>query len=114
MSVAKKCLAFSGLFEAELLLELMLRFWQHPLAGDEEYRNELLEGTAGVLRSCINGQKVMEDIPPDEMNFVAAAWYAEWNTVSSGAEDLHGLRRLWLDKVRQSIPSCFCRPDSLP
>jgi hypothetical protein len=114
MSVAKRCLAFSGLFEAELLIELMLRYWGHPLAADTEFRNELLEGAAGVLRSCVSGQQVMEDIPPNEMNFIAAVWYVEWNAVAGGAEDPQGSRRAWLDQVRKAIPSCFCPPDSLP
>jgi hypothetical protein len=114
MSVAKKCLGFSGLYEAELLLELMLRFWHHPLAADADFRNELLEGTCEVLRSCVAGQKLMQDIPPDQMNFVASAWYVEWSSVSGGAEDPDGRRQAWLDNVRQAIPSCFCSPDSLP
>ena len=114
MSVAKKCLAFSGLFEAELLIQLMLRYWAHPVAADPDFRNELLEGAADVLRSCVAGQQVMEDIPAEQMNFAAAVWYVEWNAVSNGAEDPAGQRRGWLEKVRQSVPSCFCPPDSLP
>ena len=113
MSVAKKCLAFSGLFEAELLIELMLRYWVHPLAADEEFRNELLERAAEVLRACIAGQHMMEDIPPKHMNFVAAVWYAEWSAVSNGAEDPHGKRKAWLKKLRRTVPSCFCPPDRL-
>lgn len=114
MSVAKRCLAFSGLFEAELLIELMLRYWQHPLAADEEFRNELLERAAGVLRSCVAGQQVMEDLPPRQMNFVAAVWYTEWSALASGAEDAQGQRQAWLESVRKSVPSCFCPPDRLP
>jgi hypothetical protein len=114
MSVAKKCLTFSGLFEAELLLELMLRYWAHPLAADEEFRNELLEGTAALLRSCSRGQQIMKDIPAMEMNFVAAVWYVEWNTINGGVEDPQGQRGAWLDKVRHALPSCFCPPESLP
>jgi hypothetical protein len=114
MSIAEKCLAFSGLFEAELLIELMLRYWSHPLGGDKEFRNALLEGAADVLRSCIAGQQFMEDIPADQMNFVAATWYVEWNSLSNGAEDLQGTRQIWLDQVRRAIRSCFCPPDSLP
>jgi len=113
MSVAKKCLAFSGLFEAELLIELMLRYWQHPLAADNEFRNALLEGTAEVLRAAVAGQQVMADIPPKHMNFVAAVWYAEWNSLNLGAEDPRSRRRKWLNRVRKAIPSCFCTPDRL-
>lgn len=114
MTVAEQCLALSGLFEAELLVELMLRYWEHPLAADEEFRNELLEGAAGVLRSCIAGQQMVKDLPPEQMNLVAALWYVEWNALSTGAADTQGLRKRWLDTVRQAIPSCFCPPDSLP
>ena len=114
MSVAKKCLEFSGLFEAELLLQLMLRYWAHPLSADEEFRNELLEGAANVLRSCVDGQQVMEDIFADQMNFVAAVWFVEWSTISNGVEDSEAQRREWLEKVRQAVPSCFCPPDNLP
>jgi hypothetical protein len=103
MSVAKKCLAFSGLFEAELLIELMLRYWAHPFAADKDFRNGLLEGVAEVLRSCIAGQRAMEDIPPRHMNFVAALWYVEWSAISIGAEDPQGRRQAWLDQIRQAM-----------
>jgi hypothetical protein len=113
MSVAKKCLAFSGLFEAELLIELMLRYWAHPLAANEDFRTGLLEGAAEALRASVVGQQLMEDIPPKQMNFVAAVWYAEWSTLSNGAQDPKGKRKLWLNKIRRAIPSCFCPPDRL-
>jgi hypothetical protein len=112
-SVAKKCLAFSGLFEAELLLELMLRFWEHPLAADRDFRNELLEGTAEALRSSIAGQQLIAEIPPAHMNFVAAVWYVEWSAASDETGDAQTKRRVWLDKVRRAVPSCFCAPDDL-
>ena len=112
-SVAKVCLAFSGIFEAELLVELMLRHWSHPLAADKIFRRQILENAALVLRSSIAGQKLMEDIPSDQMNFVAAAWYAEWNTLSAGEEDPDGLRAAWLEAVRKALPSCFCSHDRL-
>ncbi len=114
MSVAKKCLAFSGLFEAELLVELMLRYWEHPLAADAEFRNSLLESACEVLRSSIAGQRFMEDIPPKHMNFVAAVWYVEWAALNSGEAEKKGQRRKWLDRVHKAVPSCFCSPDSLP
>jgi hypothetical protein len=114
MSVAEQCLAFSGLFEAEVLIELMLRHWQHPLALDADFRNDLLESAANVLRSCVTGQTVMLGIPPEQMNFIAAVWYAEWNALQSGAEDPEALRKAWLHTVRKAIPSCFCPPDHLP
>jgi hypothetical protein len=45
-SIAKACLRMTGLFEAELLTELILRHWGHPLASDGEYRSQLLEAAA--------------------------------------------------------------------
>jgi hypothetical protein len=111
--VAKKCLDLSGLFEAEVLIELMLRYWQHPLAADRDFRNGLLEGAADVLRACVAGQRVMADLPPKKMNFIAAVWYVEWNALASGADDPQGQRQAWLEAVRKSIPSCFCPPDRL-
>jgi hypothetical protein len=107
-------LDLSGLFEAEVLIELMLRYWQHPLAADRDFRNGLLEGASDVLRACVAGQKVMEDLPPKQMNFIAAVWYVEWNALAGGAEDPQGQRQAWLEAVRKSIPSCFCPPDRLP
>jgi hypothetical protein len=112
-SLAQKCLAFSGLFEAELLIELMLRHWQHPLAGDRAFREQLVEGAAEALRVSIAGQVLIEDIPPEKMNFVAAVWYVEWSALQSGAEDADDKRQSWLESIRRAIPSCFCSPDEL-
>jgi hypothetical protein len=113
MSVAKKCLAFTGLFEAELLVELMLRYWGHPLAAKADFRNNLLEGACEALRSSIAGEQLMEDIPPKQMNFVAAVWYVEWSGLQDGVVERKKQRHKWLDKVRKAIPSCFCPLDRL-
>jgi hypothetical protein len=113
MSTAQECLAFSGLFEAELLNELMLRHWAHPLANDVEFRNYLLEGAAEALRESVAGEQLADDIPPNQMNFVAALWLVEWNALANGAEDPDGLRSKWLDMVKKTVPSCFCNPDRL-
>jgi len=51
----------------------------------------------------------MEDIPPKQMNFVAAVWYAEWAAVSNGQAPKKRQRRKWLESVRRAVPSCFCR-----
>jgi hypothetical protein len=91
----------------------MLRYWEHPLSADEEFRNELLEDAAIVLRSCVNGQQVLNDIPAEHTNFVAALWYVEWTSLSDGAPDPEKKRSAWLEKVRQSVPSCFCPPENL-
>ena len=112
-SVAKRCLDFCSLFEAELLLELMLRFWKHPFASNPVFRNELLEIATEVLASSSRGTVHFEDIPPHQVNFVNAVWYAECNTLSSGERDRGGKRQAWLDAIRKAIPSCFCAPDHL-
>jgi hypothetical protein len=116
MSPARKSLRFTGTFEAELLVELMLRYWKHPLAADNEYRNNLLEQAAEALRVSIRGVRLVEDIKPKYMNFVAAVWYAEAATIDSEPKISpreRKSRKRWLTTVRQSIPSCFCDPDLL-
>lgn len=117
MSIASGCLAFSGLYEAELLTELMLRYWQHPLAGNEEYRHDILEAAANALRASVDGTRLIEELDPANMNFVAALWFAEWVAVESLTEgesaDREGRQR-WLDAVRRAVPSCFCDQRLLP
>jgi len=112
--VARKSLELTGLFEAELLVELMLRFWQHPLADDREFRNDLLEKTAEILRQAVAGVRVMEVVRAENTNFVAAMWYGEWTaTQELIGESVEGRKR-WLDTVQRAMPSCFCNPDDLP
>lgn len=116
ISVAKQSLRFTGIFEAELLVSLMLRNWNHPLAGDRAFENGLLESAAEVLRASVAGQKVIEDLSPDSMNFVAALWLAEATTLSADPEIPAKERRArekWLETVRRAVPSCFCEPDLL-
>lgn len=115
MSIADESLRCSGLFEAEALVELMLRYWKHPHADDHDFRNNLLEGAAEALRLAISGQRLIEDIEPEDTNLVAAIWYVEWSSVTDMPEDDPEAiaRRKWLDAVRQSLPSCFCDPEDL-
>ena len=113
MSVAKRCLAFAGLFEAELLIQLMLRYWEHPLPANANFRNHLLESGCEVLRASIAGERFMEDIPPKQMNFVAAVWYVEWSALNEGGAEHRKRRQAWLHRLRRALPSCFCPPDSL-
>src|SRR6266571_1564617 len=87
MSIAKCCLRFTGLFEAEVLVELMVRYWNHPLAADRDFRNGLLEGAAEALRLCVSGQSIIEEVPPKQTSFIAAVWYVELCALSVGAED---------------------------
>ena len=114
--IAKESLRITGLFESELLTELILRQWNHPLANDSDYRMGLLEGAADVLHACINGEQLIEGVPPEEMNLVAALWVAEWTTLTSDPfidEPERDLRRIWLDTIRRSVPSCFCNQELL-
>lgn len=118
-SIASLSLRLSGLYEAELLVELMLRYWKHPLAEDADFRNSLLERAAEVLRTAVQGQPLLEGLPAEKTNLVAAIWYAEWASLgaegSGGDADsaLSNHRRGWLETVRHALPSCFCSPDLL-
>jgi hypothetical protein len=117
MSTADQSLRLTGTFEAELLVELMLRFWQHPWAEDREFRNSLLESAAEALRASVAGQILVADVSPPNMNLVAAVWYVEWAAVADATErgtDELQRRQDWLDRLRRAIPSCFCDPDLLP
>lgn len=117
---AERSLAICPLFESELLLWLMLRSWNHPLAEDAHHRNQLLERATEVLGAAARGpsdQVFVEGLPARDMNFVAAIWYVE----SLAIEDLrrpndeHGrARRQWLEDVHRALPSCFCPSDDLP
>ena len=114
-SVAQKCLQMTSLFEAELLVYLMLRNWGHPLADDKELANGLLEDASNALRAAIHGEQLMESVPPNSMNFVAAVWYAETRAVESedSMSDTLQARKNWLSAVRRALPSCFCDPSDL-
>ncbi len=116
MSTAKKSFEFCQLFEAELLLELMLRFWAHPKADDADYRAALLNTTADVLQAAAQGQAFIEGVPPQAMNFVAAVYYAEWTSQEDDKREngaIDDKRVEWLEKLRHSLPSCFCDPNLL-
>ena len=113
MCIARKSLELTGLFEAEVLVELMLRFWQHPLADDKEFRNDLLERTAEALRQAVSGGQVMADVEAENTNFIGALWYAEWSAIEEQQDETTEKRRAWLETVRRAMPSCFCSPDDL-
>ena len=110
-SIAQRCLNLAGLFEAEVLVELMLRFWHHPLADEIEYRNDLLEKANQVLERAADGIAVIEPLKAADTNLIAAIWYAEstgiYNDKSEQSVETIKARKKWLDQVRISIPSCF-------
>jgi len=116
MSVADESLRLSGLFEAELLVELMLRYWEHPFAADEEFRRNILEQAVECLKAAVSGEKLFDELPSHDVNLVAAVWYAEWNSLTSdpsGGTEQKQARQDWADNVRSALPSCFCNPDLL-
>lgn len=113
---AENSLRLCDLFEAELLVELMLRHWGHPLANNEEFRNLLLEGATEILQASILSQQFIDTLPPESMNLVAAIWCAESMALEDNSvyDDAEREQRInWLDRVRRSLPSCFCDPDLL-
>jgi hypothetical protein len=115
-SIAEKCLQITSLFEAELLVRLMLRNWQHPFADDPEFANDLLEAASESLRLAAGGTALIEGLPARSLNFVAAIWYAENCAIQDGQRDpeKNEARNEWLFAVRRSLPSCFCDPSDLP
>lgn len=108
----------TGLFEAELLIELMLRYWNHPLCNDRWFCDQLLENASEALRQSIAGTQLIDGLKPKHMNLVAAAYYVEWSTVSAMQQQPSTTpeikrREEWLAAIRRAIPSCFCDPENL-
>jgi hypothetical protein len=116
MSIAQESLRLTGLFEAELLVELMLRYWNHPLRDVRTFRNDILENAAELLRVAVGGTRVLEGVAPENLNLIAAIWCAE-NTAVSDLRDAEPeelqKRQAWLDVVQRAVPSCFCNPEML-
>lgn len=117
MSLVEDAYRFCGMFEAEILLELMFRHWNHPRAEDEGYRSDVLEAASEVLEASIAGQRLFEDIPCRDVNFVAAVHYVESmkpHEIREGENPEAAIaRRQWVDRVRKALPSCFCPSDDL-
>jgi hypothetical protein len=111
-STAQRSFALCHTFEAELLLELMLRHWNHPLADDREYRNHLLETATAVLNEAVRGTTFVDGVPPADTNFVAAVYYAETLAFQECVDppQEHKRREAWLTSIRRCLPSCFCDP----
>ena len=116
MSIAKKSYRIAKTFESEVLLELMLRYWNHPCAEDLDFRLSLLSSATDVLRSSIEGIPFHPNLKPQNMNLIAAIWYVESTSFQSerprsAAEAL--ARENWLRIIEKTLPSCFCDPDEL-
>ena len=105
------------MFEGELLAELMLRYWKHPLADNIEFRNYLIENAAKALRISIDGNELIEGLPSSSMSFIAALWYAEWVCLQITSNEISESelqqRQAWLNALRHAVPSCFCNPEDL-
>jgi hypothetical protein len=117
MSIADDSLRFCEMFEGELLTELMLRYWGHPLAADVEYRDGLVENAAKAIRMSLDGEKLVEGLRPAQMNFVAAVWYAEWAGLQGSSPEIPAAefrqREAWLAALRRAVPCCFCNQEDL-
>lgn len=110
-TIAEKSLQFTGLFEAELLTQLMLRFWNHPHCADRDFANGLLESAAEILRSSIAGHRLIEELPPEQMSLVSAIWLAESISIAEDPDleqTEQSARNRWLESLRRALPSCFC------
>jgi hypothetical protein len=119
VSIVSDSLKFCSMFEGELLTELMLRYWRHPLAENAEFRNDLIENADKALRLSIEGNNLIEGLPPEYMSFIAALWYAEWSSLQNTSaeeipESVLQKREAWLLALRRAVPSCFCNPKDLP
>jgi hypothetical protein len=119
-SNAERSKVICSLFESEVLVWLLLRNWNHPLAEDIEFRNDLLETATEVLNSAATSSKeaiFIEGLPATDMNLIAAIWYAENVSLEdsrTASPEKHKARLDWLESVRRSLPSCFCPQDNLP
>ena len=113
-SIAERSWAAAGLFEAEVLTELLLWRWGHPLKNDADFRTTLLEDAVVALRRAAGGEQLFDSVPPGETSLIAALYYAEWNAISIPGTDSDGARLRWLDQFRRALPSCFCSQEDLP
>ena len=115
-TIAEKCLEFTGLYEAELLVELMLRYWRHPRCDDMDFRANLLDAASELLLSAVGGKVQLRGIPSSQTSLVLGIWLAESiDLANDNAIDSieRPLRDEWLHSVRRAIPSCFCDPSAL-
>ena len=114
-NTASHCFAFCSLFESEVLLQLLLEKWNHPLAENEGFREAVLESTALLLETASDehcSEVFIEGLPANQMNFVASVWYVEFCSVQDPVE-FQPARQQWLKDVRHSLPSCFCSTEML-
>jgi hypothetical protein len=116
MTTAQRSYELTGLYESELLVELMLRYWEHPFADNRDYRRELLESATEALLSCIAGARIHLKLNPDDTSLVAAIWYAESSSLQTNRPQSEAEargRENWLHKIERCLPSCFSDPDDI-
>jgi hypothetical protein len=116
LSIARRSLLLSGSFEADILVMLLLRNWNHPRSDDEDFRQNMLESAAEILQASLQGESLFEEISPQNVNLIAALCFAEATSLSADPSIGHKereLRQTWIDTIRRSIPSCFCDPELL-
>ena len=114
LNLPKILFDISGTFEFELLIELMLKHWEHPLAADDEFRNDVMESAASVLHQAAEGEAPTSDMRPNDVNLIFSVWHVESLFVAAEPDsDLKKSRERWLDAIKRSLPSCFCDPEFL-
>jgi hypothetical protein len=111
MSVARRCLELASLFEAELLTELMLRYWKYPLADAPDFRSDLLEAATQALQYAVYGGRLFDSLSPRIRTWLSRSG------MPSGQRCVLAQRRIrarftkqrerWLENVKRAIPSCF-------
>ncbi len=114
-NTAGHCFAFCSLFESEILLQLILEKWNHPLSSDDGFRQDILEATTTLLETAADencSEIFIEGIPANQMNFIAAVWYIELCSIQDPVENRQA-RNDWLVDIRKSLPSCFCSSELL-
>ena len=114
MTNVERALVLANSFEAEVFVHLLLGRWNHPLTDDADFRESLLESATLAIRASMDGESLLEPLKSQDLNFIAALWFAEWSTLQSLVKipfcvELQG----WLDSLRRSLPSCFCDPADL-
>jgi hypothetical protein len=114
-TTVEKCFDMTSLFEAEVLVQLMLARWEHPSSDDPDFASDLLEGASQILRESMGGEEVLEGVPPEDVSLITAIWCAEHRAVDPGRDDPDSLaaRKAWLKSVRRALPSCFCDSSDL-
>ena len=113
LNLPKILYSLTGTFEFELLIELMLKYWEHPFADHPEFRNTLYEEVAVILRESSNGVRYGE-LPPKQVKLVFAVWHVESSfVVNDSNPETKKLREEWLSTIRRRLPSCFSGQDML-